>query len=47
VPNQALGKKEKGELLQEVLERGKAFPEPYKTYIEATDMETPMLRNFF
>ncbi|KAN0110152.1 FAD/NAD(P)-binding domain containing protein [Hyaloscypha variabilis] len=45
-PNQELGNKEKGELLKEALERGKAFPEPYKTYIEATDMETLMLRNF-
>ncbi|KAE9371988.1 putative monooxygenase [Stipitochalara longipes BDJ] len=43
---QTLGKKEVGELLKEALKRGKMFPEPYKTYIEATDMETLIMRNF-
>ncbi len=43
---QPLGKKDAEELLKEALERGKEFPEPFKTYIEATDMETVMLRNF-
>jgi len=43
---QPLRKKDAEDLLKEVLERGKEFPEPFKTYIEATDMDTLMLRNF-
>ena len=43
---QPLEQQDAKELLNEALERGKEFPEPFKTYIEATDMETLILRNF-
>jgi 2-polyprenyl-6-methoxyphenol hydroxylase-like FAD-dependent oxidoreductase len=43
---QPIGEHEARELLKGVLERGKTFPEPFRTYVEATDMETLMLRNF-
>ena len=41
-----LSKQDAEQLLNEALERGKGFSEPFKTYIEATDLETLMLRNY-
>jgi hypothetical protein len=32
-------------LLQEALERGKELPEPFKTYVEATDLKTLQMFN--
>jgi 2-polyprenyl-6-methoxyphenol hydroxylase-like FAD-dependent oxidoreductase len=43
---QPIGEMEAQGLLKEALERGVAFPEPFRTYLEATDRETLMLRNF-
>lgn len=43
---QPIGEQEVEALLNEALERGKGFPEPFRTYVEATDMETLMLHNF-
>jgi 2-polyprenyl-6-methoxyphenol hydroxylase-like FAD-dependent oxidoreductase len=41
-----IGKLDADELLKEVLERGKEIAEPFRTYVEATDLETLMVRNF-
>jgi 2-polyprenyl-6-methoxyphenol hydroxylase-like FAD-dependent oxidoreductase len=42
----SIGEPDADELLKEVLERGKEIAEPFRTYVEATDLETLMVRNF-
>jgi len=44
---QPLGKQEADALLEEALERGKEIPEPFRTYVEATDVDTLQMFNFF
>jgi 2-polyprenyl-6-methoxyphenol hydroxylase-like FAD-dependent oxidoreductase len=41
-----IGGSDADELLKEILERGKEIAEPFRTYVEATDLETLMVRNF-
>jgi 2-polyprenyl-6-methoxyphenol hydroxylase-like FAD-dependent oxidoreductase len=43
---QPIRKQDAAELLEEALERGKEIPEPFKTYVEATDLETLQIFNF-